>query len=108
MPMVTLMFAEPKRWPTTVGNMDTIPPTVNPEMSTKRIVTPRVLANGQMTNMLVPSSAREVHRTLMGPTLSLMNPEVIRPTADAALKPATSPAPVLLERPIDSAKVGMQ
>ena len=108
MPIVTLMFAEPKRWPTTVGNIDTIPPTVNPEMRTKRIVKPRVLANGQMTNMLVPSRAREVTRTLRDPTLSLMNPEVMRPRAEDALNPATSPAPVLLERPIDSAKVGMQ
>ena len=108
MPMVTLMFAEPKRWPTTVGNIDTIPPTVNPEMRTKRIVTPRVLAKGQITNMLVPSSAREVQRTLRDPTLSLMKPEAIRPTAEDALNPATRAAPVLLDRPIDSAKVGMQ
>ena len=108
MPIVTLMFADPKRWPTTVGNMDTMPPTVNPEMRTKTMTTPRVLANGQITNMLVPSSAREVTRTLREPTLSLMKPEAMRPTAEEALKPATSPAPVLLERPIDSAKVGMQ
>ena len=108
MPMVTLMFAEPKRCPTTVGNIDTIPPTVNPEMRTKRIVTPRVLAKGQITNMLVPSKAREVMRTLRDPTLSLMNPEAMRPTAEDALNPATNPAPVLLERPMDSAKVGIQ
>jgi hypothetical protein len=60
MPMVTLILAEPNIWPTTVGIMETIPPTVNPEMRTKRIVTPRVLANGQITNMLVPSSPKEV------------------------------------------------
>ena len=108
MPMVTLMFAEPKRWPTTVGNMETIPPTVYPEMRTKTTVTPRVLANGQITNMLVPSRARHVTRTLRDPTLSLMKPEAMRPTAEDALNPATSAAPVLLERPIDSAKVGMQ
>ena len=77
-------------------------------MRTKRIVTPRVLANGQITNMLAPSSAKDVHSTLRDPTLSLMNPEAMRPTAEDALKPATSPAPVLLERPMDSAKVGMQ
>lgn len=106
--MVTLIFAEPKRWPTTVGNIETIPPTVKPEIRTNRIVTPRVLAKGQITNMLVPSSANDVQRTFRDPTLSLMNPEVMRPTAEAALNPATSPAPVLLERPIDSAKVGMQ
>jgi hypothetical protein len=108
MPIVTLIFAEPKIWPTTVGIMETIPPTVNPEMRTKRIVTPRVLANGQITNMLVPSSAKDVQRTFSGPTRSLMKPEVMRPRAEAALNPATSPAPIPLERPIDSAKVGMQ
>jgi hypothetical protein len=107
-PMVTLMLAEPNIWPTTVGIMETIPPTVNPEMRTKRIVTPRVLANGQITNMLVPSSPKEKMRTFKGPTLSLMKPEVMRPRADDALKPATRPAPTPLDRPIDSAKVGMQ
>lgn len=88
--------------------MDTIPPTVNPEIRTKRIVTPKVLANGQITNMLVPRSAREAQRTLRDPTLSLMKPEAMRPMAEDALKPATNAAPVLLERPMDSAKVGMQ
>jgi hypothetical protein len=107
-PMVTLILAEPNIWPTTVGIIETTPPTVNPEMRTKRIVTPRVLANGQITNMLVPSSPKEVMRTFKGPTLSLMKPEVMRPKADDALKPATRPAPTPLDRPIDSAKVGMQ
>jgi hypothetical protein len=107
-PIVTLMLAEPNIWPTTVGIMETIPPTVNPEMRTNRIVTPRVLANGQITNMLVPSSPKQATRTFKGPTLSLMKPEVMRPKADDALKPATKPAPTPLDRPIDSAKVGMQ
>lgn len=108
MPMVTLMFAEPKMCPTTVGIMETIPPTVNPDTRTKRIGTPKVLAKGQTTNMVVPRIPKDAQRTFREPNLSLIKPQLIRPRAEAALKPATNPAPVALDRPIDSAKVGMQ
>lgn len=107
-PMVTLMFAEPNMCPTTVGIMETIPPTVNPDTRTKRINTPNVLANGQTTNIQVPRSPKDAQRTFKEPNLSLMKPQLMRPRAEDALKPATSPAPVALDRPIDSAKVGMQ
>jgi len=108
MPMVTLMFAEPKMWPTTVGIIEKNPPTATPATSTKRISTPRVLAKGQMRNMVVPSSDMDIKATFREPILSLRNPDEMRPTAEAALKAATSPAPVLEEMPMDSANVGMQ
>jgi len=108
MPMVTLMFAEPKMWPTTVGIMLKKPPTAMPATSTKRISTPRVLAKGQTRNMVVPSSDMDIKATFTEPILSLKKPEEMRPTAEAALNAATSPAPVLEDKPMDSANVGMQ
>jgi hypothetical protein len=108
MPIVTLIFAEPKMWPTTVGIIEKNPPTATPAMSTKTMSTPRELAKGQMRNMVVPSSDMDIKATFREPILSLRNPEEIRPTAEAALNAATSPAPVLEDRPIDSANVGMQ
>jgi hypothetical protein len=108
MPIVTLIFAEPKIWPTTVGIIEKNPPTATPATSTKRTRTPRVLAKGQTKNMVTPSNDMDIKATFSEPILSLRNPDEMRPTAEAALKAATSPAPVLEDRPIDSANVGMQ
>ena len=108
MPIVTLMFAEPKMCPTTVGIIEKNPPTATPAMSTKTINTPRVLAKGQIRNMVVPSNDMDIKATFTEPILSLKNPEEMRPIAEAALNAATSPAPVPEDRPMDSANVGMQ
>jgi hypothetical protein len=107
-PIVTLIFAEPKMCPTTVGIIEKKPPTATPATITKTISTPRVLAKGQIRNMVVPSNDIDIKATFTEPILSLKNPEEMRPTAEAALNAATSPAPVLEERPMDSANVGMQ
>lgn len=102
------MFAEPKMCPTTVGIIEKNPPTAKPATSTKRIRTPRVLANGQTRNIVTPSNDIDIKATFNEPILSLRNPDEMRPTAEAALNAATSPAPVLEDRPMDSANVGMQ
>lgn len=88
--------------------MDKKPPTAMPPSNTKTIVTPSVLAKGHTTNILVPSNAMDVNKTFRAPTLSLKTPEPIRPTADAALNAAAIAAPVLEDKPMDSANRGMQ
>lgn len=107
-PMVTGILAEPNILPTTVGMVEKKPPTKMPLAITKAAVTPSVVEKGHITHMLNPSSMSVINKTLSAPNLSLRMPDTMRPTADAKLNPAVSPAPVLEDRLIDVEKRGMQ
>lgn len=63
---------------------------------------PRVVDTGHNTSILTELSSSEMRRVFSGPKRSLMNPQARRPTADEKLKPATSPAPALGERPSEA------
>lgn len=108
MPMMRLMFAEPKMWPTAVGIVEKKLPTVMPATITKTIKGPNELAKGHMRNMLAPSKIKAVKRTFRGPRRSQRRPEPMRPRAEAALKAAVRLAPVLDDSPRELAKVGTQ
>lgn len=101
MPIAMDTLAEPKTLPTTVGIVEKNPPFEIPLMMTKTIIGPRVVEAGQMTNMLMAVRLSEMKSVLSGPSLSHRMPQPILPTADAKLKPATRPAPVLEDSPID-------
>lgn len=68
-------------------------------MITNTMRGPRVVDTGHNASILTELSTNERRRVFRGPKRSLMNPQARRPTADEKLKPATSPAPALGERP---------
>lgn len=57
---------------------------------------------GHNASILTELSTNDRRRVFSGPKRSLMNPQARRPTADEKLKPATSPAPALGERPSEA------
>jgi hypothetical protein len=65
-----------------------------------------VLDTGHKTSMLNALKRRARKSVLSGPTRSPRNPNPSRPTAEEKLKPATKPAPVLVERPSDALYMG--
>ena len=102
MPIATETLAEPKTLPTTVGIVEKKPPFAAPLIMTKTTRGTSVLDTGHNTNILIALRRRDRKSVLRGPSMSLKNPNPSRPTADEKLKPATKPAPVLVERPNDA------
>jgi hypothetical protein len=103
MPIATLTRAEPKTEPTTVGIVEKKPPFAAPLITTKSTSGVRDVETGQMASTLTALRRRARKRTFTGPMRSLANPHPNRPSAEEKLKPATSPAPVLAERPTEEA-----
>jgi hypothetical protein len=71
------------------------PPFAMPLMITKAIKGPIELDTGQSTNTLTALRSRETVTVFKAPILSQLRPQTRRPIADAKLKAATRPAPVL-------------
>ena len=92
-------LALPKTLLTTVGIVEKKPPLAAPLMRTKMMSGPRECDAGQIASMLMPVKISDTMRVLTAPIRSQAKPHMIRPTADARVKPATSPAPVLEDRP---------
>ncbi len=101
MPIATETLAEPKTLPTTVGMVEKNPPFAAPLMMAKATRGTSVLDTGHNTSMLNALRRRDIKTVLSGPIRSHRNPNPSRPKADEKLKPATKPAPVLVERPKD-------
>ena len=101
-PIATETLAEPKTLPTTVGIVEKNPPFAAPLMMTKAIRGATVLDTGHNTSMLNALKRRDRKSVLSGPTRSPRNPNPSLPRAEEKLKPATKPAPVLVERPSDA------
>jgi hypothetical protein len=102
MPMAMETRADPNTSTTTVGIVEKKPPFDMPFTRTKTIIGPSVVETGQITSILRAVSVKEMSSVLREPILSHSMPELIRPTAEAKLNPATRPAPVVDERPIDA------
>jgi hypothetical protein len=100
-PIAVGTLADPKTFPTTVGIVAKKPPFAAPLMTTKRARGARVVDDGHRASILTAVSTREMKRVLRGPNLSQRRPQMIRPIADEKLKPASNPAPVLEDSPID-------
>jgi hypothetical protein len=97
--MATLTLALPNTLLTTVGIVEKKPPLLIPFRTTKRANGPRDVEAGQMASMLRPDIKFEKNNVFKAPRLSLARPVRMRPTAEEMLKPATSAAPVLDEKP---------
>lgn len=95
MPMATETLADPKTFPITVGMVAKNPPLAIPLMTTNATRGPSDSDTGHSTSILTALNRRETNSVLRGPTLSLPNPQINRPTADEKLKAATKPAPIL-------------
>lgn len=93
--------ALPKTLPTTVGIVEKNPPFDTPLIKTKAIMGARVVDAGHIASMLIAAKMSERNSVLRDPSLSQASPQAIRPKADARLKPATNPAPVVDENPSD-------
>lgn len=104
--ITTLTRALPNTLLATVGIVQKNPPFDSPLMTTNSASGPKVVEAGQMANMLRAVKSIDVNRTLMAPNLSQQIPQIIRPTAEDRVKPATRPAPVLDEKPRDLAYSG--
>lgn len=93
--------ALPKTLPTTVGIVEKNPPFDTPLIKTKAIMGARVVDAGHIASMVIAAKMSERNSVLRDPSLSQASPQAIRPKADARLKPATNPAPVVDENPSD-------
>ena len=108
MPIAVETLAEPKTFPTTVGIVEKKPPFEMPFKITKAIKGPKLVEAGHKASMLSPVIMSDISKVLRAPSLSHNMPQPIRPTADEKLNPATSPAPVPDDKPIDFAYSGMK
>jgi hypothetical protein len=100
-PIAIDIRADPKTSTTTVGIVEKNPPLDTPFTSTKIIIGASVVEAGQMTSMLRAVRVNEMNSVFSEPILSHMIPEPILPTAEEKLNPATRPAPVVGDKPID-------
>ena len=94
-PIATDTLAEPKTLPTTVGMVAKKPPLAIPLIITKTMSGPKEFETGHSTNALRALSSKDKDTVFNGPSLSELNPQSRRPTADEKLKAATRPAPAL-------------
>jgi hypothetical protein len=101
MPIATVTRAEPKTFPTTVGMVEKKAPFAMPLTMTNTASGAKVVEAGQRASMLNVVRRREVESVFSAPNESHSRPERIRPTAEAKLKPARRPAPVLVDSPMD-------
>jgi hypothetical protein len=67
-------------------------PAATPVRITKTIKGPTLPLRGQTSNKLIAFVTKAIMSELIGPIRSASNPKAIRPTADARLNPAASPA----------------
>lgn len=88
-------------FPTTVGIVEKKPPFETPLIMTKATMGPSDVETGQMARILTADRNRETKSTLSAPNASQKAPQQIRPMAEEKLNPATRPAPVEEERPMD-------
>lgn len=102
MPMATDTLCEPNTLPTTVGIDEKKPPFAAPLTTTKNARGPRPVDAGQTANRVMALMNRQKKRVFREPNLSQSRPLRTLPTADDMLKPAKSPAPVEVERPMDA------
>jgi hypothetical protein len=100
-PMAIETRADPKTLPTTVGIVEKKPPFDMPFMMTKTTIGASVVEIGHRASMLNAVRESDMKSTFSAPNLSQRIPQQMRPTAEAKLNPATRPAPVLDERPMD-------
>ncbi|KAF6797516.1 hypothetical protein CSOJ01_12964 [Colletotrichum sojae] len=99
--IATDTLADPNTFPTTVGIVEKKPPLETPFTMTKTTIGPRLVDAGQMASMLTADRSMDTRSTLSAPRASHSTPQQIRPTAEEKLNPATSPAPVEEESPMD-------
>ena len=93
---------------TTVGMVEKKAPLAAPLMTTKTMRGASVVEVGQIASIVTAVRTSEIKTVLSEPSLSLVTPERIRPKAEARLKPATNPAPMPDEKPMDSAYSGIK
>ena len=106
--IATATLALPKQLLTAVGIVEKNAPLAAPLMMTKTMSGASVVDCGHTAMLVSAVRMRDAKTVLREPSLSLMTPEPIRPKADARLKPATRPAPVLEEKPRDLVNMGMK
>lgn len=75
-------------------------PLNRPHKMPNAIITPTLLAKSQMNIHMSPVRTYRTIRTFKGPTLSAMNPAMIRPTAFRAVVTDKTPDAVVADRPI--------
>lgn len=93
--------ADPNTLPTTVGMVEKKPPLEMPLTMTNKIMGASVVETGQMARTLTADKNIEANNTLRAPKWSQRTPQQMRPMAEEKLKPATRPAPVEEESPMD-------
>jgi hypothetical protein len=86
--------------PTTVGIKAKKPPFAMPFEMTNTTSGARLVDTGQMTSRLMAFQTKAMIKALIGPIWSDTCPKLMRPTAEARLKPATRPADELGLNPI--------
>lgn len=101
MPIAIDTLAEPNVLLTTVGMVAKNPPFDAPFTTTKTAKGASEVEAGHRVSILIAVSIRETISVFKGPKTSQKWPQMMRPTADAKLNPARSPAPVLDDNPID-------
>lgn len=99
--MATDTLCEPNTLPTTVGMVEKNPPLATPLMTTKIVRDAREVDVGQITSIVKAFSERQRNSVLSAPILSQNSPHSTLPTADEKLNPASSPAPVEEDSPMD-------
>lgn len=88
-------LSEPKTLPTVVGIAEENAPLHAPLSTTKAMRLAVVVERGHKMS-IVSALAVSAHRSVFAaPNRSLTHPEMMRPAAEAKLKPATRNAPVL-------------
>lgn len=106
--IATATLALPKQWLTAVGIVEKKAPFAAPLITTNTTIGASVVDCGHTAMLVTAVRISDANTVLRDPSLSDMTPEPMRPNADARLKPATSPAPVLDEKPRDLVKRGMK
>ena len=108
MPMAMASLALPKTLLTAVGIVEKNAPLAAPLITMNAISGGSEVEAGQTASMVMAVKNRDIVRVLSEPSLSQAIPEPMRPNPEAMLKPATSVAPTLEEKPIDLAYMGMK
>lgn len=99
--MATATLALPNTLLMAVGIVEKKAPLAAPLITTKTISGASSVDVGQIASIETAVKTRDARTVLIDPTLSDAKPERMRPAAEDRLKPATKPAPTLVEKPSD-------